>query len=76
MLETTKPNRSHRLREFRQKQKVLLWGPVLRVGTYATMLRAMELWQCGLWNGLQEQIVTALGVKVADFWPEASHEQS
>jgi hypothetical protein len=73
MLETTKPDQSHRLREFRQKQKVPFWGLVLRVGTYATMLRAIELWQYRLCNGLQEQIATLVGARTADIRPEVSH---
>jgi len=64
----------NKLRELRQGQKLALWGLAVRAGTSATMLSAIECWGYKPGVALQERIATALGVTVADIWPEVPHE--
>jgi DNA-binding XRE family transcriptional regulator len=70
MTSKIKGNESNNLRKLRQVRNLPLWGLAVRVRTSATTLSAIERWDYKPGVELQERIATALGVKVADIWPE------
>jgi DNA-binding XRE family transcriptional regulator len=70
MTSKIKGNESNNLRKFRQDRNLSLWGLAVRARTSATTLSAIERWGYKPGVELQERIATALGVKVADIWPE------
>lgn len=66
----------NKLREWRQRQGLPQWALAVRVGPSATTLSAIERWGYRPKVELQERIAAALGVNVADIWPEVCHEPS
>ena len=71
-----KVDECNNLRTLRQGRNLPLWGLAVRARTSATTLSAIERWGYKPEANLQERIAMALGVKVADIYPEVSHEQS
>ena len=69
-----KVDESNNLRQLRQDRRLSQWGLAVRAGTSATTISAIERWGYKPGVALQERIATALGVNVADIWPEVSHE--
>jgi len=74
MPDNTRVPAKNNLRELRQDRNLPQWGLAVRAGTSATTVSAIERWGYKPGVELQERIATALGVNVADIWPEVSHE--
>jgi DNA-binding XRE family transcriptional regulator len=75
MTDNIKVDESNNLRKLRRDKDLSLWGVAVRARTSATTLSAIERWGYKPGVELQERIANAPGVKVADIWPEVSHEQ-
>jgi lambda repressor-like predicted transcriptional regulator len=65
-----KPGSEHNLRKLRRVQRLSLWGLAVRAGTSPTVLSAIEHWNYKPGADLRARIASALGVGVADIWPE------
>jgi len=70
MKDTRRGARGNTLRHWRHARGLPLWAVAVRAGTSATVLSAIERWNYRPGADLRARIAAALGVSVADIWPE------
>jgi DNA-binding XRE family transcriptional regulator len=70
MMDHTELVVKNNLRKLRRAQGLSLWGLAVGVGTSTTTLSAIEKWGYRPGVDLCKRIASALGVNIADIWPE------
>jgi lambda repressor-like predicted transcriptional regulator len=70
MLHPTEPNVINHLRQLRRHQGLPLYGLAVRAHVSPTIIGMVERWDYRPGPKVRQRIAAALGVAVADIWPE------